>query len=237
MHRSFVPCVGIVVAGLLILGCQPSTPVAPQPPAASPPSAAPPAKPLKKHVRGADQPTEKVELSKPPEPKAIPKVSLSDEAQATNRLKVGDKLPGGELADLAGKPQAIEKLLGPKLSVVFFWTAESKYSVAEVEDLQADVFRPMASKGVQVVGINLDQDPQKARKTAEMTAAKFPILLDPAKKYFGKLATEKPTRTYLVDAQGVIRWFDVEYSRSTQRDLLSGIEFLLGQPGAKPAKP
>jgi peroxiredoxin len=239
MHRPLVLGAALI-AGLLIVGCQPNAPETPKPsaPSAAQPAAPEPgAKPPKKHARGAEQPTEKVELPKPPEPKAIPKVSLSEEAQATNRVKVGDKLPGGELTDLAGKPQAIEKLLGPKVSVLFFWTAESRYSIAEVEDLQADVFQPMAAKGVQVVGINLDQDAKKARQAAEAAGAKFPILLDPGKKYFGKLATDKPMRTYLVDAQGVIRWFDLEYSRSTERDLLTGIEVLLNQSEAKPAKP
>jgi len=100
------------------------------------------------------------------------------------------------------------------------------------------VFQPLAAKGVQVVGVNLDQDVQQARQVVERTGAKFPVLLDPAKKYFGKLATDKPLRTYLIDAHGVVRWFDVEYSRTTARDLLTGIEFLLSDAGkALPAKP
>jgi len=221
MHRL---CVSIVAALLVLTGCQKE----------STPKSEPPAKPWVKSEEtkpSRPQPPEKVELPKPPEPKAIPSVSLSEEAKATNRVKVGDKLPGGELADLSGKTQAIEKLLGPKLTVLFFWTAENSYSVTELEDLQADVFQPMTAKGVHVVGINVDDDPQKARKAAEKAGAKFPILLDPGKKYFAKLATEKLLRTYLVDSKGVIRWFDVEYSRSTERDLLTGIGFILGGTG------
>lgn len=233
MRRQGFAGIAIVAGVLVLAGCEKPKP---QPPKMEPPARPlvqseqpePEAKSARKRARRSEpQPTEKVELPKPPEATAIPKVTLSDEIQATNRVKVGDKLPGGEMADLSGKPQAIEKLLGTKATVVFFWTAESGYSTAEVEDLQADVFQPMAARGVQVVGISLDQDPKKVRPAAEKAGAKFPILLDKDKKYFAKLATDKPMRTYLVDAKGVVRWFDVEYSRSTERDLLAGLEFLL----------
>ncbi len=239
MLRLPLTCGTLVVTLVLCGGCQPKE----EPPKAGPPVKAalpkadepPPGKTVRKHGRRTElPPAEKIEAPKPPEPKAIPTVSLSQEIQATNRVKVGDKLPGGELPDLAGKSLAVEKLLGPKLTVLFFWTAESRYSATELEDLQADVFQPLAAKGVQVIGVNLDQDAAKVRQTVERAGAKFPVLLDPGKKYFGKLATDKPTRTYLVDASGVIRWFDVEYSRTTERDLLAGIEFLLGDAGSTP---
>jgi peroxiredoxin len=227
-----------MVAGLMVLsGCEPKTQEPPKTKPSTVKSAEAPVKAEHKRARRTElPPADKVELPKPPEAKAIPRVSLSDEVQATNRVKVGDRLPGGELADLAGKPQAIDKLCGPKLTVLFFWTADNSYSITEMEDLQADVFQPLAAKGVQVVGVNLDSDAQKASKAAQQAGVKFPILLDPGKKYFNKLASEKHARTYLIDAAGQIRWFDVEYSRSTARDLLTGVEFLLGAADAKSAK-
>jgi peroxiredoxin len=241
MLRLPLTCGTLVVALVLFGGCQPKE----EPPKTVPPvKAVPqktdeaPAKAARKHGRRTElPPAVKVETPKPPEPKAIPKVSLSAETQAATRVKVGDKLPGGEMPDLAGKAQAVEKLLGPKLTVLFFWTADNRHAVTELEDLQADVFQPLAAKGVQVVGVNVDQDAAKARQAVERAGAKFSVLLDPGKKYFDKLATDKPTRTYLIDASGVVRWFDVEYSRTTARDLLAGIEFILGEAGnAPPAK-
>ena len=56
---------------------------------------------------------------------------------------------------------------------------------------------------------------------------KLPVLLDSDGKYFDKLASAKVLRTYLLDSAGKILWFDVEYSRSTRRDLLAAIEVAL----------
>jgi hypothetical protein len=55
--------------------------------------------------------------------------------------------------------------------------------------------------------------------------------MDPKNEYFAKVAREKVLRTYLLDADGKILWFDVEYSRSTHRDLLQGIDVALGKAG------
>jgi hypothetical protein len=59
--------------------------------------------------------------------------------------------------------------------------------------------------------------------------AKFDNLLDSNGALFAKVATENIPRTYLLDSQGKILWFDWEYSRSTRRDLERGIKFVLGE--------
>ena len=92
MHRLFATCFALVGGLLILTGCQ-QQPPKPELPAKPPAKAAEPAdeaQPARKHARRAEQPAEKVELPKPPEPKAVPKVSLSEEIKATNRVKVGD---------------------------------------------------------------------------------------------------------------------------------------------------
>jgi len=99
-------------------------------------------------------------LEQPPPRPTIPKVSLSKDLLATCRVQVGDKMPVGELRDVDGKPQSLQKLFGKKLTVVFFWIAESPYSMGEVEDQNDDVVKDYAAKGVQVIGINQGESPR-----------------------------------------------------------------------------
>jgi peroxiredoxin len=143
---------------------------------------------------------------------------------------VGDKMPVGELPDVDGKPQSLQKLFGKKLTVVFFWIAESPYSMGEVEDQNDDVVKDYAAKGVQVIGINQGDPVEKVRAALKETPVKYPVLLDASGAYFKKVATEKILRTYLLNAQGKILWFDTEYSRATRRDLLQAIDAALGKP-------
>ncbi len=44
-------------------------------------------------------------------------------------------------------------------------------------------------------------------------------------------------RTYLVDSQGKILWFDMEYSRSTRRDLRDAIRVVLNTKVESARKP
>jgi hypothetical protein len=41
------------------------------------------------------------------------------------------------------------------------------------------------------------------------------------------VATEHLPRTYLLDAEGRILWFDLEYSRATARELINALHFFL----------
>jgi peroxiredoxin len=170
-----------------------------------------------------------VKLPPPPRP-AIPKVSMSKDLLATCRVQVGDKMPEGQLSDVDGKPQSLGKLFGKRLTVVFFWTAESPYSMGEVEDQNDDVVKDYADQGVQVIGINQGDPAEKVRAALKEAGVKYPVLLDGNGDYFKKVATEKTLRTYLLDAQGRILWFDTEYSRATRRDLLQAIDAALSKP-------
>ena len=172
------------------------------------------------------KPPKKVE---PPPPPTIPKVTMADTDLAKCRVRVGDAMPDAELPDLSGKKLALRSLYGKKLTVVVFWTGTSIYALQELQDLQTDVAKPYADKGVRVVGVHEGEDAKAARESLETAEATFPSLLDPGGAYFAKVGTERLPRTYLLDATGKILWFDIEYSRSTRRDLQQGIKVALGE--------
>ena len=217
----------LAVLSGLVLGC--SREPEPPPPPLEKEHVKKPAVRVSHPAQKPEKVTEKIEVVAEPIPSSVPRVALSAELLATCLVKVGDPLPDAELADTAGKPQTLTKLYGSKLTVVFTWRVESEYAEEALEDLDADVAKPFAEKGVKVVGINLHDNPEKVREVVQLAGAAFPILIDTDGKYFAKIATDKPLRTYLLDAQGKILWFDVEYSRSTRRDLHQAIEAVLGK--------
>ena len=53
----------------------------------------------------------------------------------------------------------------------------------------------------------------------EKAGANFPNLLDADGKAFAQVGSERLPRTYLLDPQGKILWFDIEYSLATRREL------------------
>ena len=54
--------------------------------------------------------------------------------------------------------------------------------------------------------------------------------MDPQGKALAQVATRYLPRTYLVDSEGKIVWFDMEYSPSTRRHLLQAIEYSMDTP-------
>ena len=91
---------------------------------------------------------------------------MSKQHQDTCLVNVGDTMPDARLADLNGKEQDLAKLLGDRLTVIFFWTVTDRHSVDELGDLAAKVASPLAAKGVKVVGICERDSAEEARKRA-----------------------------------------------------------------------
>lgn len=195
-----------------------------------------------------------VDLKNPPRvqrssmagPAHVAKVLLSDSEKALCKVKVGDQVPEVSLPNLTGDTQAINKLLGEKLTVLLFWSPTDPFSTWFLSDLTPDAFEPYNSLGLNVVGVcsgTADEsvETSAAQKAAETAGAKFPILVDADGEAISKFGTDRSSRVYLLDSQGKIVWFDIEYSRSTRRDLSSALAALLEPVNAKnpvaPANP
>lgn len=190
------------------------------------------------------QPTAKANLSpgetipaeEPPPPPTIPEVHLTDALQELCLVGVDDPMPDAELADLEGRKQALAGLRGEKLTLVFFWArGSSEFSAMAaqmaLEDLQKDVHEPYADKGVQVVAVNEGDTAEAVKQTAGESGVTFPSLLDPDGALFARVAKERLPRPYLLDAEGKILWFDLEFSQATRDNLMQAIQVALGKLG------
>ena len=171
----------------------------------------------------------------PTPPPTIPTVFLDAASEATCLVKVGESFPKGTLVDAEGKPVEMESLLGKSLAVVYFWTSKNAYAVAGLQELGMLVPKDLVSAGaVRVIAINEGDTAEAVKPLTEKAGSHVVNLFDPEGAYFAKIATEHLPRIYLIDADGKIVWFDIEYSSSMKRNLRQALEVALStEPAGK----
>jgi len=177
--------------------------------------------------------------------RTIPTAPMSEEDRDTCLLKVGDSMPAAELPDLEGKVQPLAALYGKKLTLVCFWKAgDSKMSkrraVELLQSLGIDLAARFATGGVPLIAVNVGNDRETVgqllsqAKAASPTMPQFPCLLDQDGTFFAQVATKKLPRVYLLDAEGKVLWFDIEYNGRVILDsVVPAIEDLLAGKSAK----
>jgi peroxiredoxin len=170
-------------------------------------------------------------------PAKFPEIKLSEQHKKTLVLNQGDTMPDFELPGLDGQPQKLSTLLGDRFTVVFFWPGESRIALREapqhLTDLQIDIAEAYADHGVKVIGISHKQTPEDAKNIVDAAEISFPVLLDESGDAFAQVATEILPRTYLLDRERRILWFDLLYSFDTMRNLKQAIAFVLADDAAE----
>lgn len=159
----------------------------------------------------------------------VPKVLLSKAHAKLCTVKTDDTMPPIELPDTEGKVRELSSLYGKKLTVVCFWKSDRAFARSELTDLGPDVSDKFSADGVNVVGIAVQETPESAVRHTKEAGIKFPMLVDSDGSAFSLVGTDKLPRTYLLDAEGKILWFDIEYSRSTRRELHMAIQAALNK--------
>lgn len=157
----------------------------------------------------------------------LPEVVLSEQHAATCRVQVGDKMPNLTVVDTNGESKALSSFLGDRVTVVCFWNPENPLSCWQLSDLGPEVLEQYASQGVNVVAISHGNKAQQSRQEADRVGVKFPVLVDQDGQAYEQVATRYLPRTYLMDGEGNILWFDLGYSDDTRRHLNQAIRFAL----------
>lgn len=232
--RCWITIGTVAVAFVLALGAagckqQKKEPAAKEPGAATTADAPAPKTPVPAPEQASPPEITPVAPEPPPAP-TMPQVVLTEALAATCRVKVGDALPQGTLAEQNGRVVEVYSTLGARLTVFYFWKGDSLSALQGLEQIDKNVAGPHAGRGVAVVAVNEGDPPREVADKLKSVGTRLPSLLDPGGTYFAKLATEGLPRAYLVDSQGKILWFDTEYSRGTERTLLQAIDYVLAQP-------
>jgi peroxiredoxin len=165
-------------------------------------------------------------------PAKIPTVALSKAHEALCKVKVGDSMPditGPQIG--GGSPTKLSSFYGDKATVVVFWKGDRRMAREQLADLGPEVIEPFSKSGVSVVGIAVNTSEADAQAVLKETGADFTNWLDADGKIFAQVGSEKLPRTYLLDPQGKILWFDIEYSLGTRRELNQALRAVAGEPG------
>jgi len=157
-------------------------------------------------------------------PEGMPNVTLSEQHSKLCPIKVGQDFPNLTLADQAGKPQELSKLRG-RYTLVVLWSASVPAAVEELGDLEAYAYQPYKNVGLKVVAVHT---PAGKTKQPNDVLAKlkptFTTLNDTTGELWDKLGKGSLPRTFLLDDQGKVLWFDIEYSRETRRQLQQAMQ-------------
>lgn len=156
-----------------------------------------------------------------------PVVVLTEAHKKTCQLFVGDKIPDTTVTDIQGTNHQLRRLLGDRVTVMIFWNDKSAMGMEQFRRIPIDVLAEFGSRGVQVVAAHVGGEIATVRNLTGNAAGKITSLVDKDGKFFSQVATASVPRTYVVDAEGKILWFDIEYSQSTQRSLRNALAYYL----------
>jgi peroxiredoxin len=161
---------------------------------------------------------------------SIPAVVLSKQHEALCRVNVGDTIPAVELAQLGGGQKSLSNFAGRSATVVVFWKSDRRMALQQLADIGPDVLEPFGKAGVAVVGVAVSESAESAQAALQKAGATFPNLVDADGAAFAQVGSDRLPRTYLIDPQRKILWFDIEYSLATRRELQQALRALTTQP-------
>jgi peroxiredoxin len=163
-------------------------------------------------------------------PASIPPVLLSKQEEALCRVKVGDRMPATALPKLGAKGETkLAEMYGKKATVVVFWKSDRRMAREELADLGPEIVEPFGKADVAVVGIAVNETVSSAQDAMTKTGATLTNLLDADGKAFSQVGEKKLPRTYVLDPDGKILWFDIEYSLTTRRELHQVLRVVTGK--------
>lgn len=220
-----------LVAAVLVTLAPVASAAPAKPPSKTPATTTPAKKPAEPPATSAAdesvKPTPDDTAAKPASPKepvtipdGVPPVLLTKQHANLCRVKVGDALPAIELPTATGnKKTKLSDLYGKAATVVVFWAGDREMSHMELADLATDVIEPFGAKGVAVVGVAVKEQADKATSAVKEVGKEIPMLVDDKGAAFAQIGSRNLPRTFVLDANGRILWFDIEYSHATRREL------------------
>jgi len=125
-------------------------------------------------------------------------------APAAFALGEGDRAPAFSLPSLDGKGQvSLEQYKGKVVWLDFWasWCPPCLTSVPEIEALRKE----MPASQFQIVAINIDEKPDKARRFLQKQPVGYPSASDPSGQLPEVFGLETMPTSYLIDQKGVIR--------------------------------
>jgi protein-disulfide isomerase/thiol-disulfide isomerase/thioredoxin/uncharacterized membrane protein len=139
--------------------------------------------------------------------------------------KVGDTMRhwSGKLS--TGATFSTTSIAGKPL-VMTFWASWCEPCKKELPAL-SEIYRDKHGEGLEVIGINVDEDPAAARRYLKQNPLPFPVVMDSKKQIMSQFHTRGVPTTFWVTRGGQIRQRSVGYDDSMKGKVLIWLESLL----------
>ena len=137
-------------------------------------------------------------------------------SQSASAVETGQPAPDFELAGSAG-PVALSAYKGKTVYLDFWasWCGPCKQSFPWMNDMQARY----GAKGLKVVGINLDQKSDEAKKFLADTPARFDVAFDPSGKTPKTYAIKGMPTSMLIGPDGKVLMVHAGFKDETRAEL------------------
>ncbi len=140
----------------------------------------------------------------------------------------GDRAPDFELPLLDGEGRLGLAQFRGKVVWLDFWASWCPPCLASLPELE-QMRKQMSADHFQIVAINIDADPRKARRFLEKHPVGYPSASDPDGRLPAKFDLEAMPTSYLIDRDGTVKLVhegyrkgDIEKIRREVRELIEG---------------
>ena len=153
---------------------------------------------------------------------APPALALSPGDRAPHFMAPGLNGRGAvDLADFRGKVVLLDFWAS--------WCAPCLTSLPKLEELRQE----FADRDFRIVAVNLDSEPEKARRFLAKHPIGYASATDPVGHIPERFELGTMPTSYLIDADGVIRYVHEGFQRGDEAELRERIRALLGTRGAR----
>jgi peroxiredoxin len=146
---------------------------------------------------------------------------------SASALEAGDRAPDFAAPNLEGGGTVeLSKYRGKVVYLDFWasWCAPCLKAIPEIERIRSE----MPADAFQVVAVNLDQKTKKALRFLEKHPVGYPSASDPKGRLPDQFGLETMPTSYLIDANGVIRYVHPGFKKGDGSKLRDEIRALLG---------
>lgn len=112
------------------------------------------------------------------------------------------RAPSASSSEVVTVPGAPETTI---VTVVDFWASWCEACVVAMPALER-LYRRNRDRGVDVVGVSVDEEPRDAIGTVMAYQTTFPVVLDPHGRLQNAYWVSKIPTTFVIDRSGLIRW-------------------------------
>ncbi|MBI2864775.1 MAG: TlpA family protein disulfide reductase [Chloroflexi bacterium] len=148
---------------------------------------------------------------------------LPSEGFKTTAARLNEPAPDFTFVDPSGATRKLSDYQGQAV-MINFWASWCPPCVQEMPDIES-VYREEQAKGLVVLGINLDDDPNAARRFLQARGVSFPSVSDGDQVAIYLYRVSPIPQTFFIDREGILR--DMQVGAMTKGMIKKKVEKIL----------